>query len=223
MCDTSEVITFVKKFADLVCVEFRHVDSQYWEVFSNKFRFSPSENAEDGFFPVRAIIDSKGHVKLKVLSFIAREADWMTQRADAEVIIRSLSYYGHRHKFCPGIFIAEEYSCLEGDHLKSSKKITFSQYPYEHYRSSQCSYYYSSFKSSITKVVTSAKCPNCRKFYSNRKAASKRPHLSLTNQPSEKVKHISNEEIIFLEEKNGDYEHTAKVDLRGKRRSNRTR
>lgn len=102
LCDTSEVITFVKKFADLVCVEFRHVDSQYWEVFSNKFRFSPSENAEDGFFPVRAIIDSKGHVKLKVLSFIAREADWMTQRADAEVIIRSLSYYGHRHKFCPG-------------------------------------------------------------------------------------------------------------------------
>jgi hypothetical protein len=100
-----------------------------------------------------------------------------------------------------GIFIAEEYSCLEGDHLKSSKKITFSQYPYEHYRSSQCSYYYSSSKSSITKVVTSAKCPNCRKFYSNRKAASKRPHLSLTNQPSEKVKHISNEEIIFLEEK----------------------
>ena len=95
-------ITFVKRFADLVCVEFRHVDSQYWEVFSNKFRFSPSENAEDGFFPVRAIIDSKGHVKLKVLSFIAREADWMTQRADAEVIIRSLSYYGHRHKFCPG-------------------------------------------------------------------------------------------------------------------------
>ena len=102
--DFSEVVTFVKKFSDLVCVEFRHGDLQYCEVFSNKFRFSPSDKVEDGFFPVRAIIDSKGHVKLKILSFIAREADWITQRTYAEVIIRSLSYYGHRHKFCPGLF-----------------------------------------------------------------------------------------------------------------------
>lgn len=100
--DNSEIVTFVKKFADLVIVEFKHNNLSHWDVFSNKFRFSPDDKIEDGFFPIRAIIDNNGHIKLKILSFIAREANWFTQQGEAEVIIRSLSYYGHRHKFCPG-------------------------------------------------------------------------------------------------------------------------
>jgi len=90
------------------------------------------------------------------------------------------------------VFIAAEFSCLEGDPL--SKKIIFSQFPYEHYRSSQCSYFYSStFKSSLTKVVTSAKCTNCRKMYSNRKAAKKAQPIP--NSPSKKVKYSQQKEM----------------------------
>jgi hypothetical protein len=122
--DISEFIIFVKKFADLVCVEFRHDDMEHWDVFSNKFRFSPNEKVEDGFFPVRAIIDSNGHVKLKVLNFIAREADWKIQRTEAEVIIRSLSYYGHRHKFCPGLFILT-FVLVMSDIMRDIVKIFF--------------------------------------------------------------------------------------------------
>ncbi|XP_046656867.1 uncharacterized protein LOC124349954 [Daphnia pulicaria] len=214
--DISEFIIFVKKFADLVCVEFRHDDMEHWDVFSNKFRFSPNEKVEDGFFPVRAIIDSNGHVKLKVLNFIAREADWKIQRTEAEVIIRSLSYYGHRHKFCPGIFLASEFCCLEGDPL--SKTIIFSQFPYEHYRSSQCSYFYSStFKSSHNKIVTASKCTNCRKMYSNRKAAKKTQLLP--NPPPKRVK-CSLQKEKQVEEKNGDIQ-SATANLDKQRRSNR--
>lgn len=104
--DSSEIVAFVKKFADLVIVEFKHNDLLHWDVFSNKFRFSPDNKIEDGFYPIRAIINNIGHIKLKILTFIAREANWFTQRGEAEVIIRSLSYYGHRHKFCPGTFLA---------------------------------------------------------------------------------------------------------------------
>lgn len=108
--DCSEIVSFVKKFADLIIVEFKHNDLPHWDVFSNKFRFSPDDKVEDGFYPIRAIINNNGHIKLKILSFVASEANWFTQRGEAEVIIRSLSYYGHRHKFCPGKF-----SCSSSD------------------------------------------------------------------------------------------------------------
>jgi len=102
--EINEIIDFVKKFADLMCVDFFHNDLQYWEVFSKKFRFSPNDNVEDGFYPVRCIFDSAGKTKLKILNFIAREANWFHDRTEAEVLIRSISYYGHRHKFCPGSY-----------------------------------------------------------------------------------------------------------------------
>ena len=101
--EIGEIIDFARKFADLVCVDFHHDNLPYWELYSKKFRFCPDDNVEDGFYPVRCLIDSNGLIKLKILNFIAREANWFAERTDAELIIRSISYYGHRHRFCPGI------------------------------------------------------------------------------------------------------------------------
>jgi len=183
--EISEIIDFAKKFADLICVDFCHNDLQYWEVFSKKFRFSPSDNVEDGFYPVRCIFDSTGKIKLKILNFIAREANWFTDRTEAEVLIRSISYYGHRHKFCPGI-LSRELQGLEG-HLSSaaaSKYLLYDSQPYEHYRSQECTYYYSSAKSSITKVVAFSRCAKCRKVYTN-KMHFKKTLLKMTQEEME--------------------------------------
>ena len=100
--EVGEIIDFARKFADLICVDFQHDQVTYWELMSKKFRYCPSDDPDDGLYPVRCIVDGNGHVKLRILNFVAREANWFTERTDAEVIIRSLSYYGHRHRFCPG-------------------------------------------------------------------------------------------------------------------------
>lgn len=181
----SEIVEFVKKFADLVCVDFQHNDLQYWEVFSKNFRFSPTENVEDGFYPVRCIFDSEGKIKLKILNFIAREADWFPDRNEAEVLFRSISYYGHRHKFCPGV-LSHDMQGLEG-HLSSatsSKYFTYSRDPYEHYRSRHCTYFYSTTKSSIGRVVAFSRCTRCRKLYNN-KMHFKKTLLNLTQEEME--------------------------------------
>lgn len=183
--EVGEIIDFARKFADLICVDFQHDQVTYWELMSKKFRYCPSDDPDDGLYPVRCIVDGNGHVKLRILNFVAREANWFTERTDAEVIIRSLSYYGHRHRFCPGILI-HELQGLEG-HLSSEaagRFLVYANHPYEHYRSRECSYFYSTHKSSISRVVAFSRCVKCRKVYTN-KMQFKKSLLNLTQEQIE--------------------------------------
>lgn len=97
----------------------------------------------------------------------------------------------------PGI-VASEFGCLEG-YLSSdtiAKNTIYSQHPYVHYRSKECAYFYSTQKSSISRIVTASRCPNCRKTLSSKKAL-KMAQLRHPDLPPKKV-HLT--EILEKEE-----------------------
>ena len=84
-----------------------------------------------------------------------------------------------------GILI-HELQGLEG-HLSSEaagRFLVYANHPYEHYRSRECSYFYSTHKSSISKVVAFSRCVKCRKVYTN-KMQFKKTLLNLTQEQIE--------------------------------------
>ena len=182
-----ESIDFAKSYADLVCVDFLFKNEAYIEITSKLYRFCPDDNVEDGVFPVRCIIDVNGNIKLKILNFIAKEANWFEDRQDAQVIIRSLSFYGHRNRFCPGVhtlisiarlisitslvLLGVPAAVFQGivGHLsseESNKSTLYNSHPYKHYRSTDCKYFYINTKAMLSVVFS--RCCHCRKMYTRK-------------------------------------------------------